>query len=152
MQIRNAAATTTKRSFLLLVYSILLPPGLCEWSKWSVEVHNSGIPCRHGELREAFLFLGAVIFIPNICQMYEKRPTSLKIRRPAVVQYIVRLFYGLVKSRNKQRSRVRWNVFDTTRAELSTYRLKVVLLHLWRVNYSSDSRIYLPRFGGFLHS
>jgi hypothetical protein len=30
------------------------------------------------------------------------------------------------------------------------YRLMVVLLYLWRVNYPGDSRIYLPRFGGFL--
>jgi hypothetical protein len=28
----------------------------------------------------------------------------------------------------------------------------MVLIHLWRVNYPSDSRIYLPCLGGFLHS
>ncbi len=39
-------------------------------------------------------------------------------------------------------------LFDV-HASYASYRLKVVLLHLWRVNYPSDSRIYLPRLGGF---
>ncbi len=58
----------------------------------------------------------------------------------------------IVASRNKQRSRVGGMYLIRNRARLSICRLKVVLLHLWRVNYSSDSRIYLPRIGGFLHS
>ena len=56
----------------------------------------------------------------------------------------------LLRCNNRQRSRVT-NCIDVHTSEVSK-RLKVVLLHLWRVNYHSDSWIYLPRLGGFLHS
>ncbi len=69
-----------------------------------------------------------------------------------VCTYCTVYMFPFVAKRNKQRSRVGWMYVFDPHTSKAKYKLKVVLLHLWRVNYPSDWRIYLSRLGGFLHS